>query len=228
MKALQSLQILWIVTPKRDEIISQRIWQNLVCSSRLITLEIMSSFPLKVDDLTQLQLAFEGGTNKERKQSVRNLKLSVESNVECNRRVCALMESLSESLEIVFVTGMKYIDNAETGLADTLCKCDKLTVLSLMYRNAMDETDLYSHVSCFGLLYDLSFHLKRLKVLSLEYGPLVDYEWQDRYKAHIAQYFQSLVWVKIGQNRIKNPFLSTPICHNVKVNRFCLSWNADP
>lgn len=223
MKPLRNLNMLWIVTTKRERIITEKIWTNFTWSSCLKTLEFMSNYPLKVDDIENLRMAFVNNSNTK----LKNLKLSIAIDVDCNKKVMQLIDLLSNSLEIIFITGMKYIDNAQTQICDALCKCKNLNTLSLMYRNRHNTHDLYTHIQCFELLYQLSFSLMHLKVLSLEYGPLIDYEWQEKYKKHINQYFKSLIWVKIGQNRIKNPFLSTVINQHIKVNRFCLSWNAN-
>ena len=85
---------------------------------------------------------------------------------------------------------MKYIDNGQTQICDTLCKCKKLNTLSLMYRNRHNTSDLYTHYQCFNLLYELSVSLMNLKVLSLEYGPLIDYEWQEKYQ-EFKQYIEN-------------------------------------
>lgn len=182
----------------------------------------MSNFPLQTQDVRSLQTAFSTSSCR-----LKNLKLSVESSVTCNRETAHLLSLLCASLEVMFVTGLKHIECADT--VRVLCACPRLVVLSLMYRNRRDVEDLYRHADCFHLLCQLSWAptATRLRVLSLEYGPLVDYAWQDKYKRHIAQHLPSLVWLKIGQNRIKNPFLPTVISQNVKCNRFCLSWNAN-
>merc|ERR1711879_1117633 len=203
--------------------ITQRIWTNMISSTRLVTLELMSNFPLNLDDLTHLKLALQ--INGESK--IKNLKLTVQPTPICNQETAEIIGSLRSSLENLFVTGMKYIDSVQTTLVQTLCECKKLQVLSVMYRNRRDVVDLYNHQDCYDLLCELSYALSELKVLSIEYGPLVDYNWQNRYMLQISQYFKSLVWVKIGQNRIKYPFTPTYINDNVKCTRFCLSWNAN-
>ena len=224
IKLLQNLNILWIVTPKRDDIIHKNVWKSLVSSPTLITLEIMSNFALNLQDIKQLILSFKFN----QKTNLKNLKLTIKSDIKCNQEIMKLIDLLSNSLEIIVFNGIKYIDNQESGIIDCLSKCKNLIVLSLMYRNKFDTTDLYSNIDCFNLLYHLSFSTNLLKVLSIEYGPIINHEWNEKYKNHIQKYFKSLIWVKIGQNRVKNPFLSTIISPNVKCNRFCLSWNANP
>lgn len=226
-KPLQNLEIFWAVTPKRDHQISPRLWSNIISSTKLVTLELMSNFPLDLDDLTNLKLALQ----IEGKSNVKNLKLTVQPTTSCNQETAEIIGLLRSSLENLFVTGMKYIDGNTTTLVQTLCECKRLVVLSLMYRNRKRHggqvEQLYGHQDCYDLLCELSYALSGLKVLSLEYGPLVDYGWQNRYMLQIQQYLKSLVWVKIGQNRIKYPFAPTYINENVKCNRFCLSWNAN-
>eukprot|EP01083_Nonionella_stella_P175033 608341_1 len=225
MKPLDHITVLWIVTPKRDNPIMHNVWTNFIASNHLVTLEFMSNFPLELQDIIQLTTAFDMRQNT--KYNLKNLKLTIASDLECNREITKMIDVLSDSLEIVYIQGMKYIHNADTGIADVLCKCKALIAVSLMYRNQFDVTDLYTHQDCYNLLYELTFSLLELKVLSLDYGPLVDYAWQERYKEHIKLYGKSLIWLKIGQNRIKNPFLWTVISPNIKCNRFCLSWNVN-
>merc|ERR1712062_403338 len=114
-KTLNNLEVFWVVTPKRDYPITQRIWTNMISSTRLVTLELMSNFPLNLDDLTHLKLALQ--INGESK--IKNLKLTVQPTPICNQETAEIIGLLRSSLENLFVTGMKYIDIVQTTLVQT-------------------------------------------------------------------------------------------------------------
>eukprot|EP01084_Bolivina_argentea_P167112 290101_1 len=73
MKKLNNLNIIWISTAKRDNIINESVWINLISFSNLITLEFMSNFPLNVDDIRQLKSAFEVNRNGNKYQYIQNV-----------------------------------------------------------------------------------------------------------------------------------------------------------